>query len=77
MMVAISLAMILTSIILWKKQGWKWLFIGLVLMGLVGGLSIPLESHAIGNIAELTLIVALYTTQKFQDKQKWNNYLKS
>lgn len=68
MIIAVTLSIFLASILLWRKQGWKGLFIGLILMGVVGGLTIPFESKAIGNISELVLILSLFATQLFQKK---------
>ncbi|WP_176371327.1 hypothetical protein [Litchfieldia alkalitelluris] len=64
MILGVTVAILIASIILWRKTGWKWLFIGLVLMGVVGGLTIPFDSKAIGNVSELVLILALFATQK-------------
>lgn len=66
MMMAVSLSILIASIILWRRQKWIWLFAGLIGMGVVGVLSIPFESKAAGNISELVLILSLFATQLFQ-----------
>lgn len=70
MMLTVTLAIFYTSILLWRKQRGKWLFVGLVMMGAVGLLSIPFESKAIGNVSELMLILSLFATQLFQSRNE-------
>ncbi|MBU9711603.1 hypothetical protein [Evansella tamaricis] len=68
MMTAVTLSILISSLILWRKLRWIWLFMGVLMMGVVGGLSIPFESKAIGNISELVLILSLFATQQFQSR---------
>ncbi len=65
MMIAVTFSILFAAIILWRKQGWKWLLVGIVLMAVVGALAIPFESKAIGNISELVLVLSLFATQLF------------
>lgn len=67
MIMTVTSSILIASLLLWRKQGWKWLFVGLILMGVVGILSIPFESKAFGNISELVLILSLFGTQLFQN----------
>lgn len=69
MMMAVSLSILIASIILWRRQRWIWLIAGLIGMGVVGVLSIPFESKAAGNITELVLILSLFATQLFQSRR--------
>ncbi|MFA9557691.1 hypothetical protein ACERII_10335 [Evansella sp. AB-rgal1] len=75
MIIIVTLTILLTSILLWRKQGWKWLFIGLVLMGVVGLLANPFHSKAMGNVSELVLIISLLATHIFQQKQRESIYI--
>ncbi|WP_026675292.1 hypothetical protein [Alkalihalobacterium bogoriense] len=68
MIMTVTFFIFVASLIVWRKQRWIWLFIGLIGMGVVGLLSIPFESKAIGNVSELVLILSLFATQLFQSR---------
>ncbi|UOE95185.1 hypothetical protein [Alkalihalobacillus sp. LMS39] len=66
MIMAVTFFIFVASIIIWRKQRWIWLFVGLIGMGVVGLLSMPFDSKAVGNVSELMLIISLFATQVFQ-----------
>ncbi|PQD95350.1 hypothetical protein CYL18_08655 [Pradoshia eiseniae] len=68
MILMVTLALLVSSIILWKRTGWFWMFIGVALM-LVGSMvDIPVESAAITNAFELILLTSLVMTKLHQDR---------
>ena len=68
MIILVTLALLVSSIILWKRTGWFWMFVGVALM-LVGGMvDLPIKSGAITNAFELILLTSLVFTKRHQDK---------
>lgn len=68
MILMVTLALLVASILLWKRTGWFWMFVGVALM-LVGSMvDIPIESGAITNAFELILLTSLVMTKNHQDK---------
>lgn len=68
MILMVTLALLVASILLWKRTGWFWMFAGVALM-LVGSMvDIPIESGAITNAFELILLTSLVMTKNHQDK---------
>ena len=69
MILLVTLALLVSSIILWKRTGWYWMFVGVALMLLGSMVDIPVESGAITNAFELILLTALVFTKRHQDKR--------
>ena len=68
MILMVTLALLVSSIILWKRTGWFWMFIGVALMLVGSMIDIPIESAAITNAFELILLTSLVMTKLHQDK---------
>ena len=68
MILMVTLALLVSSIILWKRTGWFWMFIGVALMLVGSMIDIPIESAAITNAFELILLTSLVVTKLHQDK---------
>ena len=68
MILMVTLALLVSSIILWKRTGWFWMFIGVALMLVGSMIDIPIESAAITNAFELILLSSLVMTKLHQDK---------
>ena len=63
MVLLVTLVLIFTGVVLWKKIGWKWLLIGAVVMGIGSAVPIPVESSAVTNAFELFLLFTLVWTK--------------
>lgn len=68
MILMVTLALLVSSIILWKRTGWFWMFIGVALMLVGSMIDIPVESAAITNAFELILLTTLVVTKLHQDR---------
>jgi hypothetical protein len=68
MIIGVTLALLLAGVILWKKLKWKWMAIGVILMGIGSALQIPVESDAATNGFELILLISLWATKAFLEK---------
>lgn len=64
----VSIVMLLSGLILWKKLKWKWMAIGVIVMGLGSAVPLPLKSEAATNGFELVLLISLWATKAFLDK---------
>ena len=62
MILLVVAAILVAGIILAWKRKWWWMVIGTVVMGVGSALSLLVESNAIPNLLELTLIVSLMLT---------------
>ena len=69
MILMVTLALLISSILLWKRTGWYWMFIGVALMLIGSMVDIPVESGAITNAFELILLTSLVFTKRHQDKR--------
>ncbi len=67
MILMVSLAILISSIILWKRTGWYWMAIGIALMIIGSMVDIPIESGAITNTFELILLTSLVFTKRYQN----------
>ncbi|OCA85714.1 hypothetical protein A8F94_12630 [Bacillus sp. FJAT-27225] len=67
MVMAVSLILLFSSLAVWKKQGWKWMAIGVILMGLGSAIPIPVDSNAAVNGFELILLTSLWATKRHQE----------
>lgn len=63
MVLLVTLVLIFTGVVLWKKIGWKWMVIGAVVMGIGSAVPIPVESSAATNAFELFLLTTLVWTK--------------
>jgi hypothetical protein len=68
MVIGVTLALLLAGIILWKKLKWKWMAVGVILMGIGSSVKIPIESDAATNGFELILLISLWATKAFLEK---------
>ncbi len=71
MILMVTFALLVSSIILWKKTGWYWMFVGTALMTAGSMIDIPIKSDAITNAFELILLISLVFTKRFQDQQRF------
>lgn len=69
MVLIVSIVLIISSIFVWRKQGWIWFFIGTGIMFLGNAFPLSVPSAALTNAFELILILALFFTKKFQDSR--------
>jgi len=67
MLIITTVILLIAGIIIWKKQGWKTLFIGVLLMGIVNIIIIWFKNPIVMNSSELVLMIALFMTKRFQD----------
>ncbi|WP_423409519.1 hypothetical protein AABM38_05680 [Heyndrickxia sp. MSNUG] len=70
MIIVVTIALLLAGLILWKKLKWKFMAIGVIIMGIGSALPIPIESDAATNGFELILLSSVWTTKAFLDKRK-------
>lgn len=68
MIIGVTLALLLAGVMLWKKLKWKWMAIGVILMGIGSAVKIPIESDAATNGFELILLISLWATKAFLEK---------
>ena len=68
MILLVTLALLISSILLWKRTGWYWMFVGVGLMLIGSMVNIPVESGAITNAFELILLTSLVFTKRHQDQ---------
>lgn len=69
MILLVSAALLIAGLIVWKKAGWPWMFVGSVIMGIGSGVTIPVESAAVTNIFELILLASLVWTKIHLEKK--------
>ncbi|MBT2759486.1 hypothetical protein J7E71_26820 [Mesobacillus foraminis] len=69
MIMAVSAALLFAGIVVWKKQSWKWMAIGVALMAAGSAIPLPIKSNAATNCFELILISSLWATLVFQEKK--------
>lgn len=68
MVIGVTVALLFAAFIIWKKRKWKWVAIGVILMGIGSAVPIPLESDAVTNGFELILLISLWSTKVFLEK---------
>ncbi|WP_203568830.1 hypothetical protein [Aestuariimicrobium ganziense] len=69
MVLVVAAFLVVAGALLWKKQGWPWLFVGAVIMTIGSGVEVPVDSGAITNLFELVLLVSIMATKSFQDRR--------
>ena len=67
--VIVSIVLLIAGVLLWKKKGWPWLFIGSALMTVASAVQIPVSSNAATNAFELILLISIVATTAFQDRK--------
>ncbi|MGM0846643.1 MAG: hypothetical protein ACQEUT_16835 [Bacillota bacterium] len=70
MVLIVSVVLLAASVIIWRKQKWIWFFLGSLVMAAGSAVQLPIESGAITNLFELTLLSSLAATAYFQGKRK-------
>ncbi|RSD29181.1 hypothetical protein [Mesobacillus subterraneus] len=70
MIIGVTLALLAAGLILWKRLKWKWLAIGVILMGIGSTVPFPFKSDAATNGFELVLLISLWATKSFLDQYK-------
>lgn len=68
MVMAVSAVLLITSLVVWKKQKWLWMAAGVALMAAGSSIPLPLKSNAATNCFELILLSSLWATLAYQDK---------
>lgn len=66
MVLVVSFVLLAASIVVWRKQGWVWFFVGSLVMIVGSAVQLPVASGAVTNLFELVLIVSLLATAWFQ-----------
>ncbi|WP_077622883.1 hypothetical protein [Sediminibacillus massiliensis] len=69
MILGVTTVLLLTSFIIWRKQGWSFFLIGTLLMITGSTVTIPFPTNALTNLFELILLVSLLATKAFQDNK--------
>ncbi|MBY0098336.1 hypothetical protein [Mesobacillus maritimus] len=67
MVIVVTLTLLISSVMIWWKQKWPWLLIGILAMGGGSALFKHVASGAIMNGTELVLMISLIATKRFQD----------
>ncbi|WP_163527255.1 hypothetical protein [Halobacillus ihumii] len=68
MVLVVSVVLLASSLIIWRRQKWIWFFIGSFIMIVGSAIQLPVDSGAITNFFELVLIGSLLSTAYFQGK---------
>ncbi|MFD1363277.1 hypothetical protein [Lentibacillus salinarum] len=68
MILLVTLVLVISGILLWKLDGWIWMFIGVTIMTLGSAVPVPVNSSAIINGFELILTISLVATKAYQDQ---------
>lgn len=68
MVLVVSLVLLAASIVIWRKQGWIWFFVGSLVMIVGSAVQLPVESGAVTNLFELVLLASLLITAAFQSR---------
>lgn len=68
MVLVVAFVLLTVGAVLWWKRGWPWLFAGALLMTIGSAVEVPVDSGAVTNAFELTLIVSIMATKAHQDR---------
>lgn len=63
MIIGTVLSVLLASIIVWWKEGWKWMLIGTIVMLIGNAIPLPFSSSAKMNVFEFLFIASLWGTK--------------
>ncbi|WP_079507738.1 hypothetical protein [Mesobacillus jeotgali] len=70
MIIGVTVTLLIAGFILWIKRKWKWMAIGVILMGIGSAVPLPLESDAATNGFELILLLSLWATNDYLEKNR-------
>lgn len=70
MVLIISLVLIVSAFIIWRKQKWIWYLLGTIIMTIGSAVPLPIQSKAYMNGFELILLISLLATKQFQSNKK-------
>lgn len=70
MVLLVSLVLIITGFVIWRKAGWVWMLAGAVIMTIGSAVPIPLESSAVTNAFELILLSSLVWTKVYLERNE-------
>jgi len=68
MVIILSIFILMTSLILWRKQKWPWLFFGILIMIVGSMITNSLNQTTLTNVFEWILMYSFLVTKKFQDR---------
>lgn len=68
MIIGVTLVLLVSAVVVFWKQRWPWYLAAVILMGIGGSASLPIESAAITNLFEFILMTTLLFTKRFQDQ---------
>ncbi|MCM3787416.1 hypothetical protein M3221_03170 [Domibacillus indicus] len=68
MVLVVSVVLLAASIVIWRRQGWIWFFVGSLVMIVGSAVPLPVNSGAVTNLFELVLMFSLLTTAAFQSR---------
>ena len=67
MVLFVTAALLVAAFLVWRRQGWVWFLGGTMLMVVGSAVPLPVESGAVTNAFELTLLTSILATKQFQD----------
>lgn len=67
MVLIVAAVLLVAGALLWKRRGWPWLFAGALVMTIGSGVRLPIDSGAVTNAFELTLLISIIATKAYQD----------
>ncbi|WP_231581288.1 hypothetical protein [Domibacillus enclensis] len=70
MVLIVSVVLLGASILIWRKQGWLWFFVGSFVMIVGSAVQLPVKSGAVTNLFELVPLSSLVATARFQSTWK-------
>ncbi|HLS07529.1 hypothetical protein [Lentibacillus sp.] len=68
MILLVTLVLVISGVLLWKFDGWAWMFIGAIIMTLGSAVPVPVNSSAITNGFEVLLTISLVATKAYQER---------
>ena len=69
MVLIVSLVLIVSAFMIWRRQKWIWYLLGTVIMTIGSAVPLPIKSDAYMNGFELILLFSLLATKHFQDQK--------
>lgn len=69
MVLLVALVLLVAGALIWRRQGWPWLFAGTLVMTIGSAVELPLPSRAVTNAFELVLLISVVATKVFQDRR--------
>lgn len=73
MILIVLILLLVSSMIIWKRQRWPWMFFGIILMSVGSVVDLPIQSTAVTNVFELLLMSSLLATVLYQDHTEFRN----